>query len=175
MRQPNSVRRPWARMWMRCRGLRGERANALIEVAFTFSLLGMPLLIGTADMGFVVYDSEEVSNAAHAGAMYGMQSSTNAANTSGMTTAAQNEATDFGTNLTVTPTSYYACSSAIGGTQYTGSSAQSNATTACTGGTNHALQFVQVNTSVTVTPPIHLPLLPHTFTVTGSSVMEVEQ
>jgi Flp pilus assembly protein TadG len=162
-------------MWMRCRGLRGERANALIEVAFTFSLLGMPLLIGTADMGFVVYDSEEVSNAAHAGAMYGMQSSTNAANTSGMTTAAQNEATDFGTNLTVTPTSYYACSSAIGGTQYTGSSAQSNATTACTGGTNHALQFVQVNTSVTVTPPIHLPLLPHTFTVTGSSVMEVEQ
>jgi Flp pilus assembly protein TadG len=171
----NGMRRPWARLWMRCSGLRGERANALVEVAFTFSLLGMPLLIGTADMGFVVYDSEEVSNAAHAGAMYGMQSSTYAANTSGMTTAAQNEATDFGTNLTVTPTSYYACSSAIGGTQYTGSSAQSNATTACTGGTNHALQFVQVNTSVTVTPPIHLPLLPHTFTVTGSSVMEVEQ
>jgi Flp pilus assembly protein TadG len=135
----------------------------------------MPLLIGTSDMGFVVYDSIEVSNAAHAAAMYGMQSSTYAANTSGMTTVAQAEATDFGTNLSVTPTSYYVCANAISGTQYTGASAQSNANTACTGSGNHALEFVHVTTSVTVTPPIHLPILPRTFTVTGSSVMEVEQ
>jgi hypothetical protein len=56
-----------------------------------------------------------------------------------------------------------------------GSNAQANATAACTGGTNHALEFVQVNTSVIVTPPVHLPGLSRTFTVTGSSVMEVEQ
>jgi Flp pilus assembly protein TadG len=171
----NRLCRRVARMWGRCGAVRGECGSSLVEVALSFALLGMPLIIGTADMGFVVYDSIEVTNAAHAAAMYGMQSATYAANTSGMTTAAQNEATDFGTNLSVTPTSYYACSSAIGGTQYTGSSAQTNATSACTGGTNHALPFVKVTTSVTVTPPIHLPILPRTFTVTGSSVMEVEQ
>jgi Flp pilus assembly protein TadG len=165
----------WSRMSMMCRGRCGERGDALVELALALSILGLPLLVGTADMGFVVYDSIEVANAAHAAALYGMQSSTYAANTSGMTAAAQTEASDFGTALTVTPTPYYACSNAIGGTQYTGSSAQSNATAACTGGTNHALEFVQVNTSATVTPPIHLPGLAHTFTVTGSSVMEVEQ
>jgi hypothetical protein len=104
-----------------------------------------------------------------------MQSSTYAANTSGMIAAARADANDFGSALSVTPTTYYACSLAINGTQYTGSSAQSNATAACTGGTNHALEFVQVDTSVTVTPPIHLAKLASTFTVTGSSVMEVEQ
>ncbi|MGD0797771.1 MAG: hypothetical protein ABR910_08615 [Acidobacteriaceae bacterium] len=160
---------------MCCSGLRSEHGNALIEVAFTVSLLGVPLMIGTADLGFLVYDSIEVTNAAHAAANYGMQSSTYAANTSGMTTVAQAEATDFGTNLGVTPSSYYACSTAIAGTQYTGTSAQTNANTACTGGTNHALQFVKVTTSATVTPPIHLPLLPSSFTITGVSVMEVEQ
>lgn len=133
------------------------------------------MLLGTGEMGLVVYDSVEVSNAAHAGAMFGMQSLTYAANTSGITSAAQSEASDFGANMTVTPTAYYACSSAIGGTQYTGANAQSNANTACTGSTNHALEFIKVTTSVTVTPTVRCPGLPHTFTLTGSSVMEVEQ
>jgi Flp pilus assembly protein TadG len=157
--------------WGRC----GERGDALVELALALCLLGLPLLVGTADMGFVVYDSIEVANAAHAAALYGMQSSTYAANTSGVIAAAQTEASDFGTALSVTPTAYYACSNAIGGTQYTGSNAQANATAACTGGTNHALEFLKVNTSATITPPIHLPGLSNTFTVTGSSVMEVEQ
>jgi Flp pilus assembly protein TadG len=169
------IRGHWLRLSMSCVGLRRERGDALVELALVLSLLGVPLLIGTADMGFVVYDSIEVANAAHAAALYGMQSSTYAANSSGMIAAAQAEASDFGTALGVTPIPYYACSSAIGGTQYTGSNAQANATSACTGGTNHALEFVQVNTSVTVTPPIHLPGISKSFTVAGSSVMEVEQ
>jgi len=177
MKQPKSqdLRRRCLRRLARCRSLRGEQGNALVELALVFSCLATPLLIGTVDMGFVVYDSIEVTNAAHAGALYGMQSSTYAANASGITTAAQTEATDFGTALSVTPTTYYACSLAIGGTHYTGTNAQSNATTACTGGTNHALEFVQVDTSITVTPPVHLAKLASSFTVTGTSVMEVEQ
>jgi hypothetical protein len=147
----------------------------MVELALVSSILGVPLLIGTSQMGFVVYDSIEVATAAHAGALYGMQSLTYAANTSGIVTAAQTEAADFGTSLSVTPTAYYACSNAIAGTQYTGSNAQSNANAACTGGTNHALEFIQVNTSATYTPPIHCPGLPRTFTLNGQSVMEVEQ
>lgn len=154
--------------------LRDDSGSALIELAIFMTFLGLPLLLGTAEMGFVVYDAIEVQNAAYAGATYGMQSITYAASTSGMVLAAQGEASDFNTLLTVTPSTFYACATAIGGTRYTGSSAQSNATSACGTGSNHALQFVQVLTSITVTPPIHCPMLPATFALTGSSVMEVE-
>jgi hypothetical protein len=146
-----------------------------VELALIVSLLGIPLLIGTAQMGILVYYSIEVSNAAHAATMYGMQSLVFASNTTGMITVARAEATDFGTSMTVTPTTYYACSNAVGGTQYTGVAAQLTATLACTLSLSHALEFVQVTTSVAVTPSIHLPGLPATFTLTGSSVMEVEQ
>jgi len=157
------------------RDARGEAGGALIELALAVSVLGVPLLLGTAEMGLVVYDSIEVSDAANAGAMYGMQSPTYATNTSGMTTAAQADAADFGARLNVTPAWYYVCALAVGGTQYTGANAQANATAACTGAGNHALEFVQVNTSATVTPAIHCPGLPQSFTLTGQSAMEVEQ
>ncbi|HXB63169.1 MAG TPA: hypothetical protein VNU94_10005 [Acidobacteriaceae bacterium] len=147
----------------------------MVELAVVVSLLGVPLLLGTGQMGIVVYDSIEVSNAAHVGAEYGMQSLTYAADTSNIIAAARAEASDFGSSLTVTPTVYYACSLAVGGTQYTGSNAQTNATAACTGGYNRALEFIQVNTSVAVTPMVRCPGLPTVYTLTGSSVMEVEQ
>jgi len=63
----------------------------------------------------------------------------------------------------------------VNGTQYTGAGAQLNAIAACTGTGNHALQFVQVNTSATVMPVSHCPGLPATFRLTGQAAMEVEQ
>jgi len=155
-----------ARLW------REESGNALVEMAMCVSFIVMPMLLGTVALGAMTYTSIEVSNAAHAGAMYGMMSSTFAADNSGIVSAAQNEATDLGTNLTVTPTAYYACSSAVGGTQY---SSQSTASSACTGGTNHSLEFIQVVTSATVTSPIKCPGLPASYTLVGTSVMEVEE
>jgi len=166
------LRRWFSGRWMRCRFLREEQGSALVEMALCVSLMGMPLLVGTVEIGGMIYTSIEVSNAAHAAAMYGMMSSTFAASSSGMTTAAQNEATDLGTSLLVTPTVYYACSSSIGGTQY---STQSAANTACNSGTDHTLEFVQVNTSVVVTPPIRCPGLPATYTLNGSSTMAVQE
>jgi Flp pilus assembly protein TadG len=164
--------RRFSARWMRSRFLREERGNALVEMALCISLLGMPLLVGTVELGGMIYTSIEVSNAAHSAAMYGMISSTFAANSSGITTAAQNEATDLGSSLAVTPNVYYACSNAIGGTQY---SSQSTANTACNSGTNHTLEFVQVSTSVVVTPPIRCPGLPASYTLNGSSTMEVQE
>jgi Flp pilus assembly protein TadG len=156
----------------RCRELRSDSGGALVELALVLALFGLPMLCGIADLGVVIYASIEVSNAAHSGALYGMTSSTYASDTSGITTAAQTEAADFGTNLSVTPTAYYVCSSAEGGTQYT---TQSAATSACTGSGNHPLEMIKVVVSATVKPPIHLPALPATFTQTGTSVMEVEE
>ena len=161
---------------VRCSGVRGERGDALIELAVMFSLVGVPLLLGTVQMGFLVYDSVEISNAANAGALYGMQNSGYASSSSGITSAAQAEAADFGTKLTVTPTTYYACTNAVGGTQYpTSSYTQPQAQTHCTGTGNVALEFIQVIASASVTPLIHCPGLPTSYTLTDTSVMEVEQ
>lgn len=149
--------------------------SSLVELAMVFSFLAMPLLIGTADMATLVHASIEVSNAAQAAAQYGMQSTTNSVDTSGIVSAGQADAPDFGTGLTVTPTTYYACSSSVTGTRYTGTNAQSNATNACTGIYNHALEFIQVTTSATITPKVHLPGLPSSFALNGTAIQEVLQ
>jgi Flp pilus assembly protein TadG len=163
-------------MAAQCRGLDGESGNALVELALVFALLGIPMLLGTVEMGTVVYDSVEISNAANAGALYGMQNATDAASSAGITTAGRAEAPEFGSSLTVTPTTFYVCTSAVGGAQYsTGSYTQAQATAKCSGTGNHALEFIQVLTSATATPPVHCPGLPKTFTLGGKSVLEVEQ
>jgi len=162
----------WTRLLAGCRLLREERGDSLVEIALCISLVGLPLLVGTVELGSMMYGSIEVSNAAHAGSEYGMMSSTFAADSAGIVTAAQGEATDFGTKLTVTPTVYFACSQSVGGTQYT---TQTAANAACTGTLNHSLEFVQVSTSTTVTPPIRCPGLASSYTLVGMSVMEVEE
>jgi Flp pilus assembly protein TadG len=151
---------------------RDESGSALVEVAVTLSLFVMPVLLGTIDMGSVVYSSIQISDAAHAGAMYGMVSSTYAADTANIRTAAQADAPAFGSNLSVTPTVFYACSSSLTGTHYT---TQSAAVAACTGTGNHALEFVQVLASASVTPGFRLPGLASTFPVSTTAVMEVEE
>jgi hypothetical protein len=72
----------------------------------------------------------------------------------------------------VAPTTFYACSQSIGGTQYT---TQSAASSACTGGSNHSLEFVQVNTSASIPIPFRVPGLPTSLNLTATSVMEVEE
>jgi Flp pilus assembly protein TadG len=164
--------RKWFRVLARRGGFRGDRGSALVEFALVLSFFAMPMLLGTAEMATLIYASIEVSNAAHAGAMYGMMSSTFAGNSAQIIGAAQAEASDFGANLVVTPTSYFACSAALGGTRYT---SQTAANTACSGAGNHSLQFIQVAASVPVVLPFRCPGIPSTITLNSSSIMEVEE
>ncbi len=158
-------------LWAVCRGLRGEGGSSLVETALILSVFGVPLLLGAADAATVIYRSIEISNAAHAGAMYGMQSASYATQTSQMTTAAQAEASDFGTNLTVTPTMYFACSAAQGGTSYT---VLATANTNCTGSLGHTLAYVKVIASAPVALPFTCCGFSGSITVSRTSVMEVE-
>ncbi len=148
-----------------------ESGNALIELGFVLSILGVPLLLGVGYFGFLLLDSIELANAAHAGAEYGMQSSTFAEENTGIAAAAQNETSHFGT-LTVTPSIFYVCSTGIGGTQY---STQTAANSACTGGTSHSLEMIQVVASASVTPPVTLPGFQRTVILSSPAVMEVEE
>lgn len=170
------MQRAWLRVTEFLRHLRGEGGDALIELAVLFSVLGVPLMVGTVQMGMLAYYSVEIASAANAGALYGMQDSADASSSAGITSAARAEAADFGTHLTVTPTTFYACTKAVTGTQYpTGSYTQAQAQSHCTGSGNEALEFVQVIASASMTPLIHCPGLPSSYTLTDTSVMEVEQ
>jgi Flp pilus assembly protein TadG len=153
-------------------GARDEAGSAIVELALILGLFGSPLLLGTVEIASLLYSSIEVSNAAHAGVMYGMMSSTYASDASGITNAAREEASDFGVSLTATPSIYYVCSAALAGTQY---ATQTAANTACTGTGNHSIQFIQVTASAAVTPPVRMPALPATITLSSTSAMEVEQ
>jgi Flp pilus assembly protein TadG len=159
----------------RRRFLRGQGGDSLVEMALFLSFIGAPLLIGTGEMGTVVYDSIEVTNSANAGAQYGMQSDTLAADTQGIVSAAQQESQDLGTSLSVTPTIFYACSASISGTRYTGSNAKSKAAAGCTGSSNHEIEFIQVQTALTVIPPLQCPGLPRSFSLSGIAIQEVQQ
>jgi hypothetical protein len=110
-----------------------------------------------------------------------MTSSNLAADTPGITLAAQNEAPAFvnsqgASTLTVTPTTYYACSAAQGGTQYpTTTAGLTAAQAACpSSATNHYLQFIQVVVSGPVTLPFSCCNFPASITLSSTSVMEVE-
>jgi Flp pilus assembly protein TadG len=154
----------------RCRPLREEDGSALVELGLFLSIVGVPLLLGTVYFGIVLVDSIVVANAAQAGAEYAMTSATNAEDNSNIIAAGQADAANSGMSVppTITPSIFYACSSAINGTQY---STQAAATAACTGGVSHTLEFVQVIATATVAPIG----LRKSITLSSTSILEVEE
>ena len=108
--------------------------QSLLELAFVLPLL-VVLLFGAAEFGRLCYIGIEVTNAAHAAATYGSQNRATASDNSGMTTAATSDGFNL-TNLQVTP--QHLCASTYSQTP----------TSNCTA--SSALEYVQVNTQVTV-------------------------
>jgi Flp pilus assembly protein TadG len=168
----------------------GESGSALVETALILSFFVVPMLLGTVDMATLIYGSIEISNASHVGAMYGMVDKANAANFSTIIAVAQAEANDFASTknrtttstVTVTPTSFYACSAALapGSAQYANNGvadqpAQAAAAAVCpAGAANHYLEFIQVQVSAPVALPFYCCGLPASTTLSSTSVMEVE-
>ena len=149
-------------------GLLDSAGQGLVELALTVPLFTL-LLVGAAELASVAWASIEVSNAARAGAQYGIQSHITASDTASITAVALADGTNL-TGLTVTSATHFCtCSTAPATTIDC-----PTALTACASpATIH--EFVTVNTSATVTPAFQLPGLPSTFTPTGSAIMEVEQ
>lgn len=150
----------------KCRGRRStliadERAQAVVELALTLPVL-LILLLGAAEMSRVSYAALEVSNAARAAVQYGAQNSTTAADTTGMQTAASNDASNVAA-VTATVSTSYICSN---GTSTSGTPPTCSASAVET--------ILTVNTQATINPMIHL-FLPTTFTVHGQAVQKCLQ
>jgi Flp pilus assembly protein TadG len=142
---------------------RGEVGGAMVELALIMPVF-TALMLGAGEFATLEYAAIETSHAARAGVAYGSQSSTTASDTAGMQTAATNDGSNI-TGLTATAKQFWSCSNAP--------STQSSSPPTCTTG-NHILNYVQVQTSATITPAIQVPGLPASYTVQGLAIMRVQ-
>ena len=143
---------------------RRDAGNAIVELALVAPILVL-VLIGVAEFGRFAYMAIEISNAARAGVAYGAQNHVTASDITGM----QNAATGDGSNvpgISATANHYCACSNASG-TQV------ACLPTSCT--SSPIVEFVQVNTTASVSPIFNYPGISNTLTLTGRATMRVEQ
>lgn len=142
------------------RSLGRDGGGAMIEVALTLPILFL-LLFGAVEFAMVEYASIEVSNAANAAADYGTSSNAAAADATGIRLAATKDALNI----------------ALGTTQiFTSCICSNGAASTCASGdcsTSHIEQLLTVKTQTTITPPIHWPGLPSTFTLHGQATRKV--
>ena len=149
---------------------RGDKGQALVELALIFPIFIL-LLVGAAEFGRLAYAAIEVTDAARAGVAYGAQSHITASDTTGMQTAATQNAPDV-TGISATATNFCACSSAPTAQNSCTSAA---VTTSCSTAPDHSEEFVQVNTTASVNTIFNYPGLPKIYTMTGQAIMRVEQ
>jgi Flp pilus assembly protein TadG len=142
--------------------MKREKGSALIETVLMIPLF-LLLFMGVADFGRVFYTADIVVYAAQAGAEYGAMNTTNAANDSGMQTAATNAGTIIA-GLTATATSFCTCG-AGGSTVSCGST--------CSGYGTPAM-YVQVKTQATFKTLASFPGLPHTIPLAATSTLRVQ-
>jgi Flp pilus assembly protein TadG len=117
---------------------RSESGQAVLEIALFMPFL-LLFLVGAIDLGRLSQFDTKLTSGARAGAQYGSLNLETADDSTGMTTAAQNDMTGM-TGITVSPSKYCTC---VGG-----------GTTTCTGtacSSSHRLLYV----SVTVTGTFH--------------------
>jgi Flp pilus assembly protein TadG len=141
---------------------RGESGQALVELAFTLPLLAL-LLLGAGEFARLAYAAIETSNAARAGVQYGAQNHVTASDYAGMQIAATNDGSDV-PQIDATATHFCGCANGTVSTCASGD---------CAG--SRIIEYVQVNTTATVDPLIHVPGLPTTFTLNGQAIMRVWQ
>jgi Flp pilus assembly protein TadG len=144
------------------RRVKDRRGNALVETSILLPLLAT-LLIAAYEIATAAYTSIEVQNAALAGVQYGAQSSATAGDTTGIQTAAANDAANI--NLGTTTVSH-SCICANG-------SASTCLPTDCSGST--IVTILTVQTQATYTPIIHMPGIPSSFTMYGKAIQKVMQ
>ncbi len=143
---------------------------ALVEFALVVPLLIL-LLLGLVEVGRFTYYSIVVGNAARAGAQYGAQGSTTAADNAGMVTAATTDGQNNIKNITATANDVCSCWNGTTGTESPSPPTHAQCGQTCT--TGRDVTYVQVNTSGNFNSLFNYPLLPTTFSVSAQAIMRV--
>jgi Flp pilus assembly protein TadG len=150
------------------------RGVSTLEVTLMLPFL-LLLLIGVVDFGQLFHLAIEVSNAARAGAQYGYQNPATQADTAGMVSAAEDDASDvstWGANI-----ASYGCMCSDGTGQSQIGSSNSSSTTlcatppsSCTSKGTQLINYVQVQTQATYTPFFPWPGVPSSITLNGQAM-----
>lgn len=141
---------------------KSEAGTAFVELSLVFPLLTV-LLIGSAEFARLAYASIEVSNAARAAVEYGAQTSSTAADTTGIKLAATNDAANL-SGLSTTLSTSCICSDGTASTCLN---------TDCS--TSQIEQVLTVQTQASFDPKIYLTGFPKSFTLHGRAVQTVLQ
>jgi Flp pilus assembly protein TadG len=148
--------------------LNDEKGQTLAEMALALPML-LLMLVGVIEFGRIAYFSIEVSNAAHAGVQYGAQSRASAADNAGMVQAALNDGQNV-SGLSGSVSHSCVCSNGSA----TPPAAPNCALSDCSSG-QRLTEYVQVDTSATVSPLFHYPGIPASFSLSGRAIMRVAQ
>jgi Flp pilus assembly protein TadG len=154
---------------------RSQSGQALLEVALLMPLL-LALVIGAIELGRYAYISILVGNAARAGAAYGAQGLALSADTTGITTAADNDFQNNGqlvSNLTVTSSTSCGCDSAGTTTSAACSTTTNPSAGTCVAG--HWVVMLSVTASGTFNSLFNFPGIPMSITVSKTSTIRVVQ
>jgi Flp pilus assembly protein TadG len=150
-----------------------ESGAAIVELAFTLPMFVI-LMLGTAEIANIAWASVQLNNAAHAGAQFGSLNRANAADTTDIQTAAQNEAPTLITAPTTQVASTLACScvtpSTGSETAYSCGTVQANCASP-----NVILVSIQVTAQAAVSPLIRYPHLPASYTLHAQAKMGILQ
>lgn len=142
---------------------RWSRGQSAVELGIAVPVLAL-MLVAAADFGRVFFAGIEVNNAARAGAQYGSQTVITAADIPGMKAAATNDGSNI-PSLTANA-SLCTCERPRGSVnQCPDSYCDANA----------AATFVEVDTSAPFTTIVNYPGIPHSMTLKGKAVMQVQQ
>jgi Flp pilus assembly protein TadG len=151
---------------------RNSRGQSAVELAIVAPVL-FTVLLAVGDYGRVFFHAIEVADAARAGAQYGAQHLTNAVDTTGISNAAQDDASQI-SGLGVSSSTYCTC---------TGSSAVVTCgPTACTSPSTQKT-FLKVTATATFNTSFKWGItiggtymgLPTSTPLTSTSVLEVQQ
>jgi Flp pilus assembly protein TadG len=146
---------------VRVRESRSERGSALVELSL-LALVLMMMFVGVVDFALVTQEAMVVSEAAYAGAEYGVQSG-NSTNYTGMQTVATNSAKGV-SGFTAVATKWCSCSP--------GGTAVSCASTCVSYGT--PIAYVQVITTATPSVLLKFTGVPLSVPLRGVCVLRVQ-
>ena len=136
-----------------------QRGQAYTEMAFCAVAIAALMLV-IADYSRIYFIAIALNSAARAGAQYGIQNLTTAADVTGMQTAAAND--DL--NLSMSPVASQFCECSVGGS-----------TVSCTNpGCSNPLVYCQVTTSATFTPFWKWPGINGSVALSGKAVMRAQ-
>jgi Flp pilus assembly protein TadG len=150
---------------------KNDDGQAVVEMVLVMPLL-LLLFLGAVEFGRVFYAGIEVTNAAQAGAAYGAQNHALAGDITGIKAAAVKDGGNldrFDSNWTtgseVTP-------STICGSSYSDQNPLANT---CTTAVPGLIEYVQVNTQVTMQSLFCIYGFPTSYTLHGKAIMRVEE